>query len=66
MIINFKCQKCRKEFNCDIGKIGINNETLRPDFEKPIVCPHCGKRTLDEVWLTEIGQSQMTEATWNP
>ena len=65
MSINFECQKCSKEFDCDVGKIGINEQTQRPDFEKPIVCPRCGQRTIDEVWLTELGQSQMTEATWN-
>jgi transcription elongation factor Elf1 len=65
MIINFECKKCHKEFNCDVGKIGINESTLRPDFEKPILCPSCGERTIVEVLLKEIGQSQMTEATWN-
>jgi len=65
MTINFECRKCRKEFDCDVGKIGIDTKTLRPDFEKPVVCPTCGKRTIDEVFLTELGQSQMTEATWN-
>jgi len=65
MTINFECRKCRKEFDCDVGKIGIDKKTLRPDFEKPVVCPKCGKRTIDEVFLTELGQSQMTEATWN-
>jgi hypothetical protein len=38
---------------------------MRPIFEKDIVCPRCGKRSIDEVLLTELGQSQMTEATWN-
>jgi len=65
MTINFECRKCRKEFDCDVGKIGIDTKTLRPDFEKPVVCPKCGRRTIDEVFLTELGQSQMTEATWN-
>jgi len=65
MTINFKCKKCRKEFDCDVGKIGINEKTMRPNFEKPIVCPQCGNRTIDEVLLTELGQSQMSEATWN-
>ena len=46
-----------------MGQIGINEKTMRPDFEKPIVCPRCGERTMDEVLLTELGQSQMTEAT---
>jgi hypothetical protein len=38
-MINFQCKKCRKEFDCYMGKIGINKTTMRPDFEKPIVCP---------------------------
>ena len=65
MIINFECKKCRKEFDCEVGKIGINEKTMRTDFEKPIPCPQCGIRTIDQVFLTELGQSQMTEATWN-
>ena len=40
----------------------MNEQTFRPDFEKPITCPICGVRTIDEVFLTELGQSQMTEA----
>ena len=63
MKINFECKKCQKEFDCEMGKIGINATTMRPDFEKPIVCPLCGERTMGEVLLTELGQSQMTEAT---
>ena len=63
MEISFECKKCRKEFHCEMGKIGINEQTLRPDFERPIICPHCGIKTMDEVLLTELGQSQMTEAT---
>ena len=65
MTINCECRKCRKEFDSDVGKIRIDQATLRPDFEKPVVCPKCGKRTIDEVFLTELGQGQMTEATWN-
>ena len=63
MKINFECKGCHQEFDCDVGGIGINEKTLRPDFEKPIICPRCGQRTIDEVFLTELGQSQMTEAT---
>jgi transcription elongation factor Elf1 len=65
MTINFKCKSCKQEFDCDVGKISINEETMRPDFEKAIICPRCGERTIDDVLLTEIGQSQLTEATWN-
>ena len=63
MVINFECKGCKQEFDCEMGKIGINERTWRPDFEKPIICPQCGERTMDEVVLTELGQSQMTEAT---
>ncbi len=63
MIINFECKGCKIEFDCEMGKIGINEQTWRPNFEKPIICPRCGERTMDEVLLTEIGQGQMTEAT---
>ena len=63
MEINFECKKCRDTFNSDIGSVKINEKTFRPDFEKPIICPKCGVRTIDEVFLTELGQSQMTEAT---
>ena len=63
MEISFECKTCRKEFACETGQIGINMQTMRPDFEKPIICPRCGKRTMDEVLLTELGQSRMTEAT---
>ena len=65
MKINFRCKKCQREFDCEMGKIEINEATMRPDFENPIICPRCGNRTMDEVLLTEIGQSQLTEATWD-
>ena len=35
----------------------------RPFFEKQIICPKCGQRSMDEVFLTELGQSQLTQAT---
>lgn len=65
MTINFKCKACKQEFDSDVGKVSINEETMRPDFENPINCPRCGERSIDDVLLTEIGQSQLTEATWN-
>ena len=63
MTINFECRKCRKGFDCDVGKIGIDEKAMRPTFSKDIVCPSCGKLTMDDVLLTELGQSQMTQAT---
>ena len=65
MVINFKCTKCNQVFDSDVGKISINDKTMRPDFEIDICCPKCGKRSIDEVTLTELGQSQMTEATFD-
>jgi len=63
MVINFECKTCRKVFDCDVGSIGIDYNTYRPRFGKKILCPKCGERSLDDVFLTELGQSQMTEAT---
>ena len=63
MIINFECQKCAREFNCDVGTVTVPEDSDRPNFENTLVCPFCGEVTMDEVWLTELGQSQLTEAT---
>ncbi len=65
MEINFECKKCGGIFNCDIGAVKVNEKTFRPDCKKSIICPKCGIRTIDGVFLTELGQSQMTEATMN-
>ena len=64
MIINFECKKCQKEFDCDVGKILVSEETMEPTFEKDIECPRCGKVSKGDVLLTETGQTQMTDATW--
>ena len=63
MNINFKCKDCKRVFDSNVGKIEINYSTTRPIFENSINCPNCGVRTIDEVLLTELGQTQMTEAT---
>lgn len=60
-IIHFKCKGCGDEFNYDVGEVKFPLEEERPRFEKEIWCKRCGKRTLDEVELTEIGQTQLTE-----
>ncbi len=57
--LNFLCTKCRKEFDCDVGKISFPIEENRPRFEKGIVCPKCGVLTMDDVELTELGQTQL-------
>ncbi len=65
MEINFECQKCKNSFNCDVGQVSIDETTMRPKFEKKMICPKCGELTIDDVHLTEIGQGQLTEATMN-
>ena len=65
MEINFKCKTCNLIFDCEIGKVKINEKTMRPIFKEKIICPSCGIRTIDDVLLTELGQSQLTEATWH-
>ena len=64
-VINFECKTCRDEFDCDVGRISINEQTMRLDFERPILCPQCGECSIDDLLLTELGQGQMTDATWD-
>ncbi len=62
MLINFQCRQCRVVFDSEVGEITMPAEAERPQFEHPIVCARCGQRSMDEVWLTELGQSQLTAA----
>lgn len=57
-IINFQCKKCKKEFECETGKITFG---IILGFEKDILCPNCGKLVKNEFWLTELGQTQIGE-----
>jgi len=65
MTINFECQSCGRDFNSDVGQIHFDPAAERPRFEKAIICPQCGPRTMDDVYLTEVGQSQLTAAMVN-
>ena len=58
--LHFKCKKCRKYFDSDVGKITFPIESERPHFENNIMCPRCGKLSMDEVELTELGQTQLS------
>ena len=62
MTVNFDCKKCGKEFNFDVS---VSEESMRSIISKDIACPRCGKISMDDVLLAELGQSQMTEATWD-
>jgi hypothetical protein len=63
MLINFECKRCHHVFDCDVGSVSMLADSDRPHFEKRLLCPTCGEVTIDDVWLTELGQSQLTEAT---
>lgn len=65
MIINFECQHCKAIFDSEVGQIDYQPGEERPTFEKTIRCPSCGPRTMDQVWLTETGQGQLTQAVLN-
>lgn len=63
MVINFECKKCQLVFDCNVGSVSVPEGSDRPHFEKRLLCPTCGEVTIDDVWLTELGQSQLTAAT---
>ncbi len=66
MLINFQCRQCRNVFDGEVGQITMPPDAQRPQFEHPIRCPRCGQRSMEEVWLTEGGQTQLTAAVLTP
>ena len=60
MEVNFNCGICRHNYNFEVGEPDID-ETDTLVFEHIPVCPKCGVK--DKERLSELGQSQMTEAT---
>ena len=66
--LHFECKKCRNHFDGDVGRITFTEDIhkgKRPEFGKEVICPDCGVLTLDEVELTELGQTQLTEIYLN-
>lgn len=61
--IEFKCKRCKRIFSYDVGRIAFPSMApgSRPQFEKNILCNGCGVLTMDEVELTEWGQTQLSE-----
>lgn len=60
-VLNFKCKRCERGFNCEVGEITFPVNSERPHFDRDIICKRCGILTMDEVELTEKGQTQLTE-----
>lgn len=63
MFLNFECRKCHHYFDSDVGQITFDENP--PRLEKKPFCPNCGERTIQEVYLTEIGQGQLTQIFMN-
>ena len=63
MKIHFECKECGREFECDVGDVVWPRGANRPAFESKVVCPRCGEKTIDDVRLTELGQTELTAAT---
>lgn len=63
MIIEFECLLCNKPFACDVGSVTIDEQEMLPSFSNKIYCPFCcNEKGLDDLNLTELGQSQLTRA----
>ena len=58
--LNFNCKKCGITFDSNVGEITFPMGD-RPKFGNNIECPKCGIITIDDVLLTELGQTQLTE-----
>ncbi len=59
--LNLQCKRCDSIFDCDVGEITFPVDSDRPVFQKEIICPECGVLSMDDILLTEAGQSQLTE-----
>jgi DNA replicative helicase MCM subunit Mcm2 (Cdc46/Mcm family) len=62
VIISFDCRDCHADFASEVGPVTF---TPDPVFSIPPSCPECGPRTNDQVWLTDEGQSQLTDVYLN-
>jgi len=57
-ILNLKCKRCGKTFDFNVGKIVFGNKL---SFENKIFCTECGLVEIDDLELTELGQTQVAE-----
>lgn len=63
-VINLQCKKCKRIFCHDVGSVSFPPDVYkgkRPNFEKDIHCKGRDILTLNEVELTGLGQTQLTE-----
>ena len=64
MLLSLECRACHRVFDANVGHVEFADKGrgLKPVFEKPPHCPKCGERSNEQVYLTEVGQGQLTEA----
>jgi len=61
-VTNVRCKKCDACFDFEVGKIWFGE---RLEFEHMIRCVYCGVLTLNDVELTELGQTQVSALFFN-
>ena len=60
-IINFRCERCKDEFDFKVGKVKFLMPDVKPLFQNQVTCPACGKLREGQYTLTETGQTNLTE-----
>ena len=63
MYLNVECKKCKAEFDANVGVISLDESDFdsKPTFEKNPECDKCGELTVNDIYLTEVGQGQLTQ-----
>ncbi len=63
MLLNLECRACHRVFDADVGQVRFVDQSRGPEpvFAKAPCCPKCGERSNEQVYLTEVGQGQLTE-----
>ena len=64
MLLSLECKTCHGVFDANVGQVQFVDKGRGPEpvFEKSPHCPKCGQRSNEQVYLTEEGQGQLTEA----
>jgi len=58
MIVNLKCGVCKHIYDFEVGEPSMD-KNYKLVFQNKTICPKC--QAIDNVLLTERGQSQMTD-----
>ena len=67
MYLNVECKKCKAELDANVDLISFDESDLdsKPTFDKNPECDKCGKLTVNDIYLTEVGQGQLTQIWMN-